>query len=179
MANQSAHNNGHRSIKETARRSGSARARKSDSSVKNFIKDKRTHIGLGIILVAIAFVMSISTISHLKNGAADQSIVAGAASVGQIADSGESIRNAGGAFGAWLAHVLMTEGLGIGAFVLVYYLAMLGLNLLGAVKCRLWSLTFKCLFSAIALSVIVGFVTLGSTNSYIGAEFTGATSTCG
>ncbi len=164
MANQSAHNNGHRSTKETARRSGSARARKSDSSVKNFIKDKRTHIGLGIILVAIAFVMSISTISHLKNGAADQSIVAGAASVGQIADSGESIRNAGGAFGAWLAHVLMTEGLGIGAFVLVYYLAMLGLNLLGAVKCRLWSLTFKCLFSAIALSVIVGFVTLGSTN---------------
>lgn len=164
MANQSAHNNGHRSTKETARRSGSARARKSDSSVKNFIKDKRTHIGLGIILVAIAFVMSISTISHLKNGAADQSIVAGAASVGQIADSGESIRNAGGAFGAWLAHVLMTEGLGIGAFVLVYYLAMLGLNLLGAVKRRLWSLTFKCLFSAIALSVIVGFVTLGSTS---------------
>lgn len=164
MANQSAHNNGHRSTKETARRSGSARARKSDSSVKNFIKDKRTHIGLGIILVAIAFVMSISTISHLKNGAADQSIVAGATSVGQIADSGESIRNAGGAFGAWLAHVLMTEGLGIGAFVLVYYLAMLGLNLLGAVKRRLWSLTFKCLFSAIALSVIVGFVTLGSTS---------------
>ena len=145
-----------------AKRSQSAPRRKQTGSFKNFIKDHRTHIALGIILVAMAFVMAISTVSHLKNGAIDQSVVDSGASVGQIADG--NIQNVGGAFGAWLSHVLMTEGLGIGAFVLVYYVATLGLGLLGVVKCRFWSLTFKCLFSAIALSIIIGFITLGSTS---------------
>lgn len=136
--------------------------RKQSGSFKSFIKDHRTHIALGIILVAMAFVMAISTVSHLKNGAADQSIVASGGSVGEIAN--ENVQNVGGAFGAWLSHVLMTEGLGVGAFVLVYYVATLGLSLLGVIKCRFWSLTFKCLFSAIALSIIIGFVTLSSTS---------------
>ncbi|MDE5555142.1 MAG: DNA translocase FtsK 4TM domain-containing protein, partial [Muribaculaceae bacterium] len=144
------------------KRPQSAPRRKQNGSFKGFIKDHRTHIALGIILVAMAFVMAISTVSHLKNGAADQSIVASGGSVGEIAN--ENVQNAGGAFGAWLSHVLMTEGLGIGAFVLVYYVATLGLSLLGVIKCRFWSLTFKCLFSAIALSIIIGFLTLSSTS---------------
>ena len=163
MANQTQRNNPRRPSAGPQKRVKNAPKRRNGNSLSGFFKDRRTQIGLGIILVAIAFVMAISTISHLRNGAADQSIVAGGASVRQIADSGEEVRNAGGAFGAWLAHVLMTEGLGIGAFVLVYYLATVGLTLLGVVKSRFWSLSFKCLFSAIALSVVVGFITLDST----------------
>ncbi len=155
---------------KTARRSAPAGAKrpttpprkKKSGSIKGFFKDHRTHIAFGIILVALAFVMAISTVSHLKNGAIDYSLVAGGASVSSLAE--ENVHNVGGAFGAWLSHILMTEGLGVGAFVLVYYVAVLGLSLLGVVKCRFWSLTFKCLFSAIALSIIVGFFTLSSTS---------------
>lgn len=127
-----------------------------------FFSDRRTHIALGLILVVIAFVMAICTVSHLKNGALDQSLVSGGMSPQAIADSGVPVHNAGGAFGAWLSHVLMSEGLGIGAFVLVIYLATVGLSLLKVLHCKFWSLTFKCLFSAIALSIIAGLVTLHS-----------------
>lgn len=126
----------------------------------DFIHDKRTHIALGVILVVTAFIMAICTVSHLKNGAVDQSLVADGASISDIAASGIEVQNTGGAFGAWLSHVLMTEGLGIGAFILVIYLAVIGLSLLGAMKCKFWSFTFKCLYSTIAISIITGLITL-------------------
>lgn len=152
---------------DTRRRSNNAPARKArKSGMMSFIRDRRTHIAVGLTLVVVAFVMAICTVSHLKDGAFDQSLVAGDMSPKAIADSGVPVHNAGGAFGAWLSHVLMTEGLGIGAFVLVIYLAIVGLTLLGAIRCKFWSLTFKCLFTAIALSIISGLVTL-HTESFI------------
>lgn len=163
MTSQNTNNIRRRPTQAASRRQKPSSSRKSEGSVISFLKDKRTHIALGIVLVALAFIMAISTVSHLKNGAADQSIVAGGASVSQIADT-QGVQNTGGAFGAWLAHVLMTEGLGIGAFIMVYYLGALGLKLLGVINCRFWSLTFKCLFTAIALSVIVGLLTINSTS---------------
>lgn len=160
MATTNQKNNPRRAPQQPGRRPSGRDRRQKNSGFIAFIKDKRTHVALGVILVAIAFVMAICTVSHLKNGAADQSLVADGASVAAIADSGAQVQNTGGAFGAWLSHVLMTEGLGIGAFVLVIYLGILGLSLLGAMKCKFWSLTFRCLFSAIAISIIAGMVTL-------------------
>lgn len=139
--------------------------RRGGNRLVEFFRDKRTHLALGVALITIAIVMAISAVSHLKNGPIDQSIVEGAGSVGAIASSGTAVQNTGGPLGAWLSHVLMTEGLGIGAFVLVIYLGILGLSLLGAMKCRFWSLTFKCLFTAISISVIIGLVTL-TTDSF-------------
>lgn len=131
-----------------------------------FFKDRRTHLAIGVTLVVIAFVMAISTVSHLKSGALDESIVSSSMSVSEIANSGQQIHNTGGAFGAWLSHVLMVEGLGVGSFVLVIYLGIVGLSLLGALHCRFWALTFKCLFSAIAISIIIGLITMGN-DSYL------------
>lgn len=142
------------------RKSKTPQKKQHESGILKFLRDRRTHIALGVILVVIAFVMAISTVSHLKNGALDQSLVADGLSPEAISNSGAIVHNTGGAFGAWLAHVLMTEGLGIGAFVLVIYLAVLCLSLLGVMRCKFWSLTFKCLFTAISLSVIAGLVTL-------------------
>lgn len=163
MATQSEPSTTRRSTAQQNNRQRNHKKHRSEPSFIKFIKDYRTHIALGIILLAMAFVMAISTVSHLKTGMADQSLVDGGASISQIADSDQEVQNAGGAFGAWLSNALMTRGLGIGAFVLVYYFAIIGLALLGAVKCRFWSLSFKCLFSAIAISIIAGFVTFGSS----------------
>ncbi len=137
---------------------------KSQSSLLSFFKDKRTHFALGIILVAVAFVMAISAVSHLKNGAADESLFQNGTGFVQVADSGEKVANAAGSFGAWLSHALMTEGLGVGAFVLVYWLGALGLSLLGVIRCKFWSLTFKCLLTAVAVSIIVGYITIPSSS---------------
>lgn len=166
MPVQNKNTSANRSAKQSAQHhhSSSSKRKKDDSAFIAFFKDKRVHIAVGIILVALAFVVAISTVSHLKNGAEDQSLVTGADSIAAIADAASPVENTGGAFGAWLAHILMTEGLGIGAFILVFYLGALGLNLLGIAKIRFWSLTFKCLFSAIATSIIVGFITIDSSS---------------
>ena len=107
----------------------------------------------------------IVTISHLRSGAADQSAVEGM-SIAEMARQGVPVDNAGGAFGAKLSQWLFADGLGLGAFVLVVWLAMLGFSLLRLVKVRFWSLSAKCLFTAIAVSIVCGLLTFNS-DSYV------------
>lgn len=131
-----------------------------------FYRDKRFRLGFGIFLVVVAFVMLLSAISHLKNGAIDQSVVAGR-SVNEIANSGEPVRNVGGALGAWLSDALMTRGLGLGAFVLVFWLGAIGLSLLHkSIKIKFWSFSFKCIFTALSVSVIAGLLMFDSPSLF-------------
>lgn len=131
-----------------------------------FYRDKRFRLGFGIFLVVVAFVMLLSAISHLKNGAIDQSVVAGR-SVNEIANSGEPVRNVGGALGAWLSDALMTRGLGLGAFVLVFWLGAIGLSLLHkSIKINFWSFSFKCIFTALSVSVIAGLLMFDSPSLF-------------
>lgn len=131
-----------------------------------FYRDKRFRLGFGIFLVVVAFVMLLSAISHLKNGAIDQSVVAGR-SVNEIANSGEPVRNVGGALGAWLSDALMTRGLGLGAFVLVFWLGAIGLSLLHkSIKIKFWSFSFRCIFTALSVSVIAGLLMFDSPSLF-------------
>jgi S-DNA-T family DNA segregation ATPase FtsK/SpoIIIE len=54
---------------------------------------------------------------------------------------------------------LLVDTLGVASFISVIYLALLGLTLCGVTKCRFWSLTFKCLYTSISLSIILGLLT--------------------
>lgn len=131
-----------------------------------FYRDRRFRLGFGIFLVVVAFVMALSAISHLKNGAIDQSVVAGR-SVGEIADSGEAVQNVGGPLGAWLSDALMTRGLGLGAFVLVFWLGAVGLSLLHkSIRIKFWPFSFKCIFTALSVSVIAGLLMSGSPSMF-------------
>lgn len=122
------------------------------------LKSFRTRLGIGIFLSIVTILMAIVLISFLKNGALDQSLVVNK-SVIEIANSSENVQNAGGPAGAKLAHLLMVDGLGVGSFVIIFYLGALALALFGAIKIKFWSLTFKCLFTAVALSIIMGLFT--------------------
>lgn len=133
--------------------------------IMNFCRDRRTHYGIGVTLIILALAMLAVLISFLKNGTADQSAVAGQ-SIAQIANSAESVGNAGGAFGAKLAHWLIVDTLGLSTMIIAGYVGCIGLMLVGLIKIRIWPFTFKCLFSAVALSVILGLFTYNS-ESYI------------
>lgn len=148
--------------KQTKRRSkphpdGEQPKPKIQTIIENF-RSLRTRLGIGIFLAIVTVVMTIVLISFLKNGALDQSLVT-AKSISEIAASAEGVENAGGPAGAKLAHLLMVDGLGIGSFVLIFYLGGLALALFGAIRIKFWSFTFKCLFTAVALSIIVGLFT--------------------
>ncbi len=129
------------------------------SPIIEFFTSKRMTLTLGIILTVLSVGSLIVTIDYLQSGPADMSLVVGNDSLMDIANSGEKIENAGGAFGAWFAHVMMVDGLGVGAFVLVVYMAVLACALFGLMRCRFWAFTFKCLFTAISLSIIFGLFT--------------------
>lgn len=124
----------------------------------------------GIFLIILAVYLLIASLSYFANGADDQSIVQGH-SYSQIAAESERIGNSGGPVGAFVAHLMLSRWLGLGSFILIFYAAAIGLTLIKVKKFRFWHLTYKCLLSAITLSVLAGFVTYAMTSfNYWGGE---------
>ena len=117
------------------------------------IRDSRTAMFMGIVLLVVSLYAFIVSVSYFFNIGHDQSALLG----GDLEPA--SIDNAGGPVGAWLAHSLLYNWLGIGAFVIIFYTGALGLSLLGVKRFKFWNLTFSCLLTAVAVSIIGGFVT--------------------
>ncbi len=128
-----------------------------------FLTDKRTHRALGVVLLVVALLVLAFTVSHLYEGAADQSAIEGH-TVAQLAAEGTPVQNVGGPLGAKVSQWLFADGLGAGAFVIALWLGLVAAGLLGWMKINFWSLTAKSLFSAIALSIVLGLLFYGSHN---------------
>ncbi|WP_354665734.1 DNA translocase FtsK 4TM domain-containing protein [uncultured Duncaniella sp.] len=103
-----------------------------------------------VIAAGYSLIVALSYFSHIGN---DQSALLN----GDF--DPDMIKNAGGPLGAWLAHTLIYKWLGIGSFILIYYIAMCGISMLKVYRPPFWSLTLRCLLTAVALSVICGFAT--------------------
>lgn len=131
----------------------------------NFFKDKRTHILIGVFMLICAVYLLIISISYFSVGDIDQSRVLHN-SISELSQQNESIQNAGGPFGAVLSHSLITQGLGVGALVLIFYLAAIGISLLKIYKFRFWPFTFKCIIISITLSIVTDLITFNNS-SYI------------
>lgn len=67
--------------------------------------------------------------------------------------------NAGRRFGALLAHTLIYDWVGVGAFILIFYLGACGLSMIGVYRPGFWGMTMRCLLSTVAISVVAGLVT--------------------
>ncbi len=156
--------------KKTTRKRPDNNDDRRSSSIISFLKDKRTHVFIGILLLVVAVYLLIVSISFFNSGDADQSIILNNG-IMQISTQPESVKNAGGPLGAYISNLLMTEWLGIGSFILIFYVAAIGTTLVKLYKFRFWSLTFKCLILSIATSVVSGLLTLQSTSSmFIGGK---------
>lgn len=122
-----------------------------------FFGDQRWRWGLGVVLVLLAVVSVCCCISFMASNSADQSVTLGR-SAQEIVAAGDTLQNAGNAIGAKLAHLLLVDTLGVGSLVVAVYLFLLGLACVGMTKISFWSLSFRTLFTAVALSVIVGLI---------------------
>lgn len=134
------------------------RTRKSPGAFSRFMAmlgDSRSAMFLGVILVVVAAYAFIVCLSYFMNIKNDQSAMLNADYDPTL------IRNAGGPFGAWLAHTLIYDWLGMGSFILVYYVLVCGLSLLKVYRPGFWNLTLRCLLGAVSVSVIAGLVTYG------------------
>ena len=133
--------------------------------IVKFFGDKRFHAVIGVALVLGAVYMVVASISFLRSGAEDQSLIT-SNSIEQIVTSGSKVLNSGGPVGAKLTQSIIVQGLGLGSLALIAYLVILGLSLMGIRKNGFWSLTFKTLLVAITISV-----TLGLASLWLGSEF--------
>ena len=136
-----------------------------EAGIVKFLCDKRFHAVVGVALVFLAVYISVAAISFLRSGSEDQSVVS-SMSVSQIVQTGTNVENSAGPVGARLAQSVIVEGLGLGSVALVIYLGLVGLSLMGFRKTGFWSLTFKSLLVAIAISMVLGLISL-----WLGLEF--------
>lgn len=142
-----------------------ARPNADRTSSYSIFRDYRVHLSVGLVLCTISLAMAVATVSFIFNASQDQSVVHGR-SIDEIVNSGESIATAGGALGAKVAEWLLVDTFGVASFVLVVYLFLLGLGCMRVRRTKFFSLTFRCLFTAVALSVILGMITYNSSGLY-------------
>lgn len=127
--------------------------------IVEFFTDKRLHVAVGVVLCFMALMSVLMCISFLSDNVADQSVTH-SLSPGEAVGQQAEVQNAGGIIGARIAQVMMVNTLGLGSFIIALYVFLLGLTCMHLIKIRFWSLTFRCLFSAVAISIIIGFFTL-------------------
>ena len=138
--------------------------RKNDNSytIGDFLHDERFHYAIGIIICFIAIVTAVCCFSFIYSTNADQSLtlnktVAEVAAASDLA--GDPVQNAGGPLGAKLGQWLLVDSFGVASFVFAIYLFLIGLAILKLKKISFWTLTFRCLFTLVAGSVVLGFFT--------------------
>lgn len=130
------------------------------TSMAIFFADGRLRIFIGVLLILLAGFMLIASISYLSHYSADQSTVLNK-TMADISSNPQPVENTTGWFGALMSHILIHRWLGLGGFVIIFYIAALGISMVRLHRFKFWQLTFKSLVAAIAVSVIAGFLTYG------------------
>lgn len=131
------------------------------SSMFTTLTDRRTAIFAGVLLIIVAAYLLLVSISYYFQGGADQSIVSNPAAIERVVNGGHAeVKNMGGIVGAWIADVLMSQWLGLGSFILIFWLGAVGLSLVKVKSFKFWNLTSRCLLSAVALSMVLGLVSV-------------------
>ncbi|MDE7336289.1 MAG: DNA translocase FtsK 4TM domain-containing protein, partial [Muribaculaceae bacterium] len=144
---------------ERQRTRSKAKPKKAPRSEAMVVFDARAKMFFGIVLLLFAAYCLIATISAILHPGADQAAIQ-YNSLGQIAGSQTPLSNAAGPAGAKLSNFFLIRFLGLGSFVIIYYIVMVGLKLLGWSKARFWPLTLKSLQMAITISIVAASVSL-------------------
>lgn len=135
-----------------------------------FFADGRLRIFIGLLLILIAGLMLAASISYISTGTEDQSIVA-SRSAAEISANHGGVLNTAGWLGALVSYFLIYRWLGLGGFIVIFYIGALGVSIVKLHHFKFWQLTFKSLVTAIAVSVIMGFITYNSVSpTYWGGE---------
>lgn len=130
----------------------------SAGSLRKFFTDQRTRIFLGVVLGLVTVYLLVVSISYFSNMVHDQSAVL-SNTFASLTTMPEKVTNAGGPFGAWLSEMVISQWMGIGSFIMIFYVAALSVSLLGIRRVRFWQFSFKCFLLTVATSIVVGLAT--------------------
>ncbi len=112
---------------------------------------------LGIIFGGLGFWLGVAFVSYFTTCIADQSVVEAAST-----ETVQAVSNNAGEGGARITELLINQGFGVGAFVIVVWLICISMKLLiGYPKFRVLDFTIKSLIAFITLSIVVGMLSIG------------------
>ncbi|MCP4458005.1 MAG: DNA translocase FtsK [Cytophagales bacterium] len=128
----------------------------------DFLKDRKLHLAIGWFLLLTSFFLTVSFISYLKTGKADQSVVDGLATNGLEA-SGAEVQNWFGVAGAYVGHYFIFIWFGIAALLIPPMLFIVGvrINWFKALLPLGRSFTFA-IFYLLWFSTLLGYFQLGN-----------------
>lgn len=129
------------------------------SRIASFFRNGRTRFLLGLILSFFAIFLLLAFISYFSNGDVDQSKILNQDPV-TLAQTNDTVNNNAGSFGASIAHTLITEWVGISAFIIVIWLTAIGISLMGIKKIKFYSFTLISLLCIITFSMVIGFCSI-------------------
>ncbi len=130
---------------------------------RNNFKDFKFRFISGLVTIGIAFFTLLAFFSFLFTGFADKSKF----DINWwelFRNSDITVENWTGKHGAYLADVLINQGIGVAAFSIVLLLFVIGFRLLGARILPLKKTIIHCFFISIWLSVTLGFIFISSVN---------------
>lgn len=140
------------------RRRPKAKPESKPGPLVEFLTDARVRMFAGIMVLLLAAYCLIAAVSAIFNSGADQAVLQ-YNSLGQIVSSGRTVANDAGPAGALIGRIMLTDTLGLGSLVIIFYMLAIGVRLVGLSKVRLLPLTLKCLVLAIAVSIVAGLLT--------------------
>jgi DNA segregation ATPase FtsK/SpoIIIE, S-DNA-T family len=120
-------------------------------------KDRRFQLLIGFFLLLTSLYLTISFVSYLFTGHADQSVVEALHNTG-LKDSGLESENWLGLFGAWVSYYFIYEWLGVAAFFLVPIIFFFGFKIIfRAAAVSLTTVLTLCLFSMSWVCITMGY----------------------
>ena len=133
----------------------------------HFTKSETTHFVIGLISVIFAVYLLLAFTSFFFTGAADQSIL-DHQQPGELMQTANQVKNYAGARGAQLSEYLINDCFGIAAYLIVLFLAVLGMKLMRAYQFRIWKWFMSCTVMMVWFSIALGYLFDGTfTESFI------------
>ena len=137
------------------------------NKLTSFTKSETTHFVVGLICVILAVYMLLAFTSFFFTGAADQSILHHQ-QPNELLQTANNVKNYAGARGAQVSEFFINECFGIAAYLVVLFLAVLGMKLMRAYQFRIWKWFMSCSLIMIWLSIVLGYIFEGTfSNSFI------------
>jgi S-DNA-T family DNA segregation ATPase FtsK/SpoIIIE len=135
-----------------------SKSKKKLSLTPAFFSDRRLHLTLGFILLAISFVLLVSFISYIFTGKADQSVVA-AYLQDSLSEIRKETRNWFGLLGAITSHYFIFKWFGVASFLIPPLLLAYGYEIIFKKPLiSLSRLTIFTIFFLFWVSLLLGYI---------------------
>ena len=150
-----------RNGRKTVKNQNAAPSESIASKTINVVSSNNFKIAAGLIMAALGVYLLVTFISYLAACFKDQALINNSP-VGAL----PPVANKGGEAGARLSELLINEGFGLGAFIIIFWVVVMAAKLLtGKPRYKSVNFTIKCLIALITVSLIIGLATIGADSS--------------